>query len=63
LPIALCSFLTDKRRGRARAKVPAPAREAILEIVAGLCVHRGDGPEELPLAGQALLSPYRVFNV
>jgi uncharacterized phiE125 gp8 family phage protein len=49
--------------GDAAADVPAPAREAILEIVAGLYVHRGDGSEELPLAGQALLSPYRVFNV
>jgi uncharacterized phiE125 gp8 family phage protein len=49
--------------GNAANDVPATMREAILEIVAGLYAHRGDGPEELPLAAEALLAPYRVFNL
>jgi uncharacterized phiE125 gp8 family phage protein len=49
--------------GDAAEDVPALLREAILEIVAGLYAHRGDGPEELPLAAEALLAPYRVFNL
>ena len=43
--------------------VPADIREAILEIVADLYVHRGDGPEMEPLPPLALLAPYRVFKL
>jgi uncharacterized phiE125 gp8 family phage protein len=43
--------------------VPAPVREAILEIVAELYTYRGDGPEEISLCAQALLAPYRIFNL
>ena len=49
--------------GDAANDVPAPVREAILEITAELYVHRGDGPEEISLAAQTLLAPYRVFNL
>jgi len=53
----------DAGHGDAADDVPAPVREAILEIVAGLYVHRGDGPEEIPLSAQALLAPYRIFQL
>jgi uncharacterized phiE125 gp8 family phage protein len=49
--------------GGAQSDVPAPVREAILEIAAGLYVDRGDGPEEVSLAAQALLAPYRIFKL
>jgi len=49
--------------GDAADDVPAPVCEAILEIVAELYVHRGDGPEEISLSAQALLAPYRVFRL
>jgi len=53
----------DAGYGGAADDVPAPLREAILEIVAELYVHRGDGPEDVPLTAQALLAPYRIFNL
>lgn len=53
----------DAGYGAAASDVPAPLAEAILEIVAELYVHRGDGPEGLSLASQALLAPYRVFKL
>ena len=43
--------------------VPAPVREAILEIVADLYSHRGDDDDLVGLAGQALLAPYRIFKL
>jgi uncharacterized phiE125 gp8 family phage protein len=49
--------------GDAAGDVPAPVREAILEIVAELYVHRGDAPADLTLTIQALLAPYRIFNL
>jgi uncharacterized phiE125 gp8 family phage protein len=49
--------------GDGTTDVPAPLREAILEIVAELYVHRGDGPEELSLTAQALLAPSRIFKL
>jgi uncharacterized phiE125 gp8 family phage protein len=49
--------------GDAADDVPAPVREAILEIIAELYTHRGDGPAELSLSAQALLAPYRVFKL
>jgi uncharacterized phiE125 gp8 family phage protein len=45
------------------AAVPAPIREAILELVADLYEHRGEQPRELPLAALALLAPYRVLKI
>ena len=53
----------DAGYGSAASDVPADIREAILEIVAGLYVNRGDGPDGEPLAAQALLAPYRVFKL
>ena len=53
----------DAGYGDAADDVPAPLREAILEITAELYVHRGDGPEEISLSAQALLAPYRIFNI
>jgi uncharacterized phiE125 gp8 family phage protein len=49
--------------GAAADDVPALVREAILEIVTELYVHRGDGPEEISLSAQALLAPYRIFKL
>jgi len=43
--------------------VPAPVREAILEIVADLYSHRGDDDDPVGLCGQALLAPYRIFKL
>jgi len=48
--------------GDAADDVPALIREAILEIVADLYVHRGDS-DETPLAAMALLAPCRILNV
>jgi uncharacterized phiE125 gp8 family phage protein len=45
------------------AEVPAPIREAILELVAGLYEQRGEEPDDLPLAALALLAPYRVLKI
>jgi uncharacterized phiE125 gp8 family phage protein len=49
--------------GDAESDVPAPIREAILEIVADLYANRGDTAEEPSLAALALLAPYRVINI
>jgi uncharacterized phiE125 gp8 family phage protein len=43
--------------------VPAPLREALLELVAHLYQHRGDAPAELPLTVLALAEPYRIFRL
>ena len=43
--------------------VPAPIREAILEIAADLYAHRGDEAGLVGRAGQVLLAPYRVFKL
>ena len=48
--------------GDAESDVPAPIREAILEIVADLYANRGETNVETPLAALALLAPYRVLN-
>ena len=53
----------DAGYGDTADDVPAPIREAILEIVAELYVHRGDGPDDVSLTAQALLAPYRIFNI
>ncbi|MEI9932788.1 MAG: hypothetical protein WDM89_20200 [Rhizomicrobium sp.] len=52
----------DAGYGASPDDVPAPVREAILEIVAEFYAHRGDGPEDIALSAQALLAPYRIFN-
>jgi uncharacterized phiE125 gp8 family phage protein len=67
-PIALrainaVSIAFDAGYGATADDVPAPVREAILEITAELYVHRGDGPEEVSPAALALLAPYRVFKL
>ncbi len=49
--------------GDAADDVPDLLREAILEVVAELYVHRGDAPADLTLTIQALLAPYRIFNL
>jgi uncharacterized phiE125 gp8 family phage protein len=43
--------------------VPAPIREAILDLIAHLYEHRGDAPADLPLSTLALLEPYRIFKL
>jgi uncharacterized phiE125 gp8 family phage protein len=43
--------------------VPAPLRQAILELVAGLYEHRGETPDDLPRTALALLAPYRVLKL
>ena len=53
-PIALrainaVAIAFDAGYGDTADDVPAPVREAILEIVAELYIHRGDGPEEISL--------------
>jgi uncharacterized phiE125 gp8 family phage protein len=42
--------------------VPAPLREAILELIAFLFMHRGDAPADLPPNILAMLEPYRIFK-
>lgn len=49
--------------GAAASDVPAPVKQAILVIVAGLYANRGDGPASEPPAAQALLAPYRIFKM
>jgi uncharacterized phiE125 gp8 family phage protein len=49
--------------GGAESDVPAPIREAILEIVAELYANRGDAPATESLTVQALLAPYRIFKL
>ncbi|HEY4941639.1 MAG TPA: head-tail connector protein [Rhizomicrobium sp.] len=70
-----CAPPTDLRRlnavaiaftagyGSAAADVPAPLREAVLELVAFLYENRGDAPAELPQGCLALLAPYRVLKL
>jgi uncharacterized phiE125 gp8 family phage protein len=53
----------DAGYGGAADDVPAPIREAILEIAAELYVNRGDGAEEPALIAQAMLAPYRIFKL
>jgi uncharacterized phiE125 gp8 family phage protein len=48
--------------GDAPDDVPAPIREAMLEIIAFLYEHRGDAPAELPASVATLLTSYRIFN-
>jgi len=45
------------------AAVPGAVKQAVLEIVADLYTHRGDEAGTVGLAGQALLSPYRIFRL
>ena len=42
--------------------VPAPVKQAILQIVASLYIHRGDDAV-VPTDAAALLAPYRVFKL
>jgi uncharacterized phiE125 gp8 family phage protein len=49
--------------GDAAEDVPAPLREAILELVTFLYENRGEAPAELPQGCLALLAPYRVFKL
>jgi uncharacterized phiE125 gp8 family phage protein len=53
----------DAGYGDAAGDVPAPIREAILDLATGLYVNRGDGPEEPVFTAQALLAPYRIFKL
>ena len=43
--------------------VPAPVKQAILQIAADLYTHRGDEAEIVSSAAAALLSPYRIFKL
>lgn len=43
--------------------VPAPIREAILEFVAHLYVHRGEDGGDPVVTAQALLAPYRMLKI
>lgn len=47
----------------AAAAVPAPIRQAILQIVADLHTNRGDADAVVSNAAQALLAPYRIFKL
>lgn len=49
--------------GSAAADVPAPLREAILELITFLYEHRGEAPADLPLECLALLAPYRMLKL
>ncbi len=49
--------------GDAATDVPAPLREAILELIAFLYENRGEAPADLPLDGLALLAPYRNLKL
>jgi len=49
--------------GDAAGDVPADIRQAVLDIVADLYAHRGDGGEELPIEALALLAPYRILKL
>jgi uncharacterized phiE125 gp8 family phage protein len=67
-PIALraingVAIAFDAGYGATADTVPAPVREAILEIVAELYANRGDGPAEISTISQALLAPYRMFQL
>ena len=43
--------------------VPQPLKSAVLELLAFLYEHRGEGPAELPLDCLASLAPYRVLKL
>ncbi|MBL6853133.1 MAG: phage head-tail connector protein [Alphaproteobacteria bacterium] len=43
--------------------VPAPIKEAILDLTAAMYTNRGDLPEELPFDALALLAPYRILKI
>ena len=43
--------------------VPAPFKQAILQIVADLHTNRGDADAVVSNAAQALLAPYRIFKL
>ena len=45
------------------AAVPAPVKEAILELIAFLYEYRGEAPAELPLDCLALLAPFRILKL
>ena len=47
----------------AASAVPAPVKQAILQTVADLFVHRGDEAEVVSSTAQALLAPYRIFKL
>ena len=49
--------------GAAATDVPAPLREAILELIAFLYENRGEAPAELPIDCLALLAPYRHLKL
>ena len=49
--------------GAAATDVPAPLREAILELIAFLYENRGEAPAELPVDCLALLAPYRNLKL
>jgi uncharacterized phiE125 gp8 family phage protein len=49
--------------GDAADDVPAGFRAAILDLVAFLYEHRGEGPADLPLDVLALLAPFRVMHL
>jgi uncharacterized phiE125 gp8 family phage protein len=57
------SIAFDAGYGGGAGDVPAPIREGVLEILAELYINRGDGPEEVAFAAQALLAPYRIFKL
>ena len=43
--------------------VPGPIKQAILQIVADLYVHRGDEADIVSPAAASLLAPYRIFKL
>jgi uncharacterized phiE125 gp8 family phage protein len=43
--------------------VPAPIKEAILDLTAAMYTNRGELPEDLPLDALALLAPYRILKL
>ncbi|HEX4301542.1 MAG TPA: head-tail connector protein [Rhizomicrobium sp.] len=49
--------------GDAATDVPAPLRQALLELIAFLYENRGEAPAELPLDCLALLAPYRNLKL
>jgi uncharacterized phiE125 gp8 family phage protein len=49
--------------GDAESNVPAPLREAILDLIANAYANRGDTSGELPLDALALLAPYRILKL
>ena len=47
----------------ATSAVPAPVKQAILQTVADLYVHRGDETQIVSQTAQVLLAPYRIFKL